>query len=194
MIYLLRHGEIENSYAKRFIGQIDIPLSESGREQAGLWRERLSEIEFDAIYSSDLSRCLETAEIIAGPRKIHILNKFREISLGEWEGLHRHEVKERFPDEWKARGMDMGYRPPKGESFNDLNNRVIPVFNEIAGSGSQNMLLITHAGVIRVILCHILGMPLNRLFTLVQDYAGINLIDNQKKPLQLVAMNRTIRS
>ncbi len=193
MIYLLRHGEIQGTSEKRFIGQIDIPLNERGVEQAENWKKELSGLVIHKIYSSDLARCMDTARIIAGEQKaIHFSEKLREISLGEWEGLLREDVKKSYPTEWEKRGLDFSYRPPGGESFYDLKERVVPFFEEIAASNHRNIIIITHGGVIRVILCHILGMPLERLFSLSQDYSGMNLIDNTNKSFQLVTMNRII--
>ncbi len=192
MIYLLRHGEIEGSGEKRFIGHSDIPLNAKGKEQAVLWKSKLCEIKFDEIYSSDLIRCVETAKIISNGFMINLSKELREISLGNWDGMFHNHIREKFPEEWKARGKDRGFRPPGGESFFDLKNRVIPFFEKIIAIEKENILVVSHSGVIRTILCYCLNMSLERIFHLSQDYSAMNLIDNRSKPVQLVAMNLTL--
>ena len=193
MIYLLRHGEIDSCGGKRFIGQLDLALTEYGRKQAERWKIELSEIKFDFVYSSDLIRCIETARIVTDGKEIILLKELREIDLGEWEGLFFDEVKMERMEEWEARGLDIvGYRPPGGESFSDLRQRVIPVFNNISKNQADNILIITHAGVIRTIICYILEMPFSRLFSIGLNYAGMNIIDNKQVPVQLMAVNRII--
>ena len=87
MIYLLRHGEIDQQGEKRFVGCTDLPLTDEGVRQAEQWREKLSSTRFENVFSSDLSRTRETARIIAGDRndQVQALPKLREIDLGEWK-------------------------------------------------------------------------------------------------------------
>jgi len=174
------------------VGQVDLPLSDQGLSQARRWREKLAFTAFERIYCSDLIRSLDTARIIAGgdEERVHILSQLREIHLGEWDGLSVAEVRSRYPEEWKKRGQDLvGYRPPHGESFADLYKRVLPVFDDIVRALSGKVLLVTHAGVKRVILCQILGMPLANLFRLGQDYGRLSVVDCERRPLRLLAMN-----
>jgi len=193
MIYLLRHGEIDTEGGRRFIGQLDIGLTEEGKKQAERWRKKLSEIRFDLIYSSDLIRCSETAGIIDAGNNIIFSKELREIDLGEWDGLYISEVKNDRREEWEARGTDIvGYTPPGGESFIDLKNRVSPVFNELLKKKTENILVITHAGVIRTIICSLLEIPFAKLFSIGLDYAGMNIIDNSKEPVRLMGLNNII--
>jgi alpha-ribazole phosphatase len=191
-IYLLRHGEIDLGGQKRYVGQVDFPLSDQGLSQARHWREKLACTAFEGIYCSNLIRSLDTARIIAGgdEKRVHILSELREINLGEWDGLSVAEVRSRYPEEWEKRGQDLaGYRPPCGESFADLHNRVLPIFDDIVRTLSGKVLMVAHAGVKRVILCHILGMPLANLFRLGQDYGRLSVVDCERRPLRLLAMN-----
>jgi broad specificity phosphatase PhoE len=112
-VYLLRHGEIESR--NRLVGQQDLPLSEEETGQAHLWKERFQEVELSRIFCSDLYRCVRTAEIIAGSRKdiVEPVPAFREIRLGDWEGLAVAEIAHRFPSEWCERETRLAtYRPP----------------------------------------------------------------------------------
>jgi probable phosphoglycerate mutase len=191
-IYLLRHGEPDLAGERRFVGQADPPLNEKGLEQARFWRRELLKEEFDLICCSDLIRSHQMAKIIAGDKseRITVMRQLREIDLGAWDGLLMAEVRERYPLEWKRRGADLaGYRPPGGESFADLQGRVIPLFDELVANTSGHVLVIGHAGVHRVVLCHILGIPLNNLFRLAQDYGHLSIVDCSRKPPRLIALN-----
>ena len=192
MIYLLRHGLIQEDKEKRFIGQLDLPLVETGRQQARQWREFFKLVELEAIYCSDLQRSVETARIIAGERNLplRILPELREINLGEWEGVAMSSVRRNFSDEWHKRGLDLaGYRPPGGESFNDLKSRVIPAYEKLASEAQGHILVVAHAGVNRMILCHLLGMPVSNLFRLKQDYGGLNIIDHWNNSPRVSVLN-----
>lgn len=192
-ILLLRHGTIETgSDEKRFVGQTDLPLSDVGKRQAKYWRDCLAKVPLDHICCSDLTRCDETARIIAADRvDIEHAIELREINLGQWEGLTFARVKNRWPDAFQQRGSDLArFRPPAGESFNDLGQRVIPAFEKAVGQPGKTLLIVAHAGVIRMILCHLLGMPVKNLFRIAQDYAAMNLIDREANGYRIQLLNR----
>jgi len=192
-IFLIRHGEIVgNSPEHRYLGQLDPPLSERGQEQVvRLARHPLLE-PLSKVLSSPLQRCRESAAIITHEKSslhLEIVPELAEIALGDWEGLSIAEVRRRFPEEYKARGRDLaGFRPPGGESFADLLTRVWPVFLRAAGE-KGDVAFISHAGVNRVLLCTILGMPLAHLFRLGQDYGSISVIDGAGERLRVMALN-----
>ncbi|BBO86390.1 alpha-ribazole phosphatase [Desulfosarcina ovata subsp. sediminis] len=194
-IFLLRHGEIEKPREEKcFIGQIDLPLSPRGRAQAGFWRGQLAGIALSRIVCSDLSRCVETARIVAAENGAEVSTDagLREIHLGQWDGMAFAEVQARWPDHFRERGRLIdGFRPPDGESFRDLQQRVASVFEKAVADTDGNLLMVTHAGVIRVLLCHLLGMPVSHLFRLDQDYAALNLIVRQSGGYRLHALNLT---
>ena len=179
MIYLMRHGETQTSGKKQYIGQMDIPLNETGMAMAEKWRDALKYVYFDRIISSDLSRTRETARIIAGNRPIPVeeIPALREIDLGGWDGEFVSTIKADHFNEWQKRGDHIAtFRTPQGESFADLQNRALPPFREIAESCAENVLIVAHAGVNRTLLCAILGMPLKNLFMLDQSHSCLNII------------------
>ena len=193
IIYLMRHGDSRQDEVKRFIGQTDTPLNETGRKQAVWWREEFLSLFFDRIYCSDLSRSVETAEIIAVNRQepVRLVPEFREINLGKWDGLPMQEVRSRYPEEFEKRGANLvSYRPEGGESFLDLSARVLPAFELITRDvESERVLIVGHAGVNRIILCHLLGMPPAGLFRLCQDYCCLNIIVSEKDCVCLRSIN-----
>jgi probable phosphoglycerate mutase len=191
-IYLLRHGEIEQTAEKRLIGQTDVDLTANGKRQAVWWRSALERIALKEVYCSDLVRSRQSAQILAADvlPSVTIMAGLREIDLGAWDGLTAEEVKTTFPGEWEKRGADIaGYRPEEGESFLDLSNRVVPILDEIADDSEDAVAIVGHAGVNRVLLCHVLGLPLEHLFRLRQDYGALNIIEYSSTSRQVCLMN-----
>lgn len=196
LIYLIRHGAISINGNKRFIGQIDLTLSEEGVNQAKRLKQELSCVRFSNIFCSDLQRSVQTAEIIAEKHNIQPVAypELREINLGEWEGRTFEEICRKYPEEFKQRGKDIAnYRPPGGESFADCGSRVISKLNDILQSTSGNIVIAGHAGMNRVILCHMLGMPVENLFKLGQDYGCLNLIAFGSFGFRLIKLNQVYR-
>ena len=156
------------------------------------WRDCLAGIEFSRIYSSDLTRARETAGLLAQdrPLEVTVRTELREIYLGDWENRPFSEIQAIYPHQWTARGLDLsGFRPPGGESFADVEKRVLPLMADIIAKESANVLLVSHAGVNRVILCRMLGMEMQHLFSFHQDPAGLNLIDADSSPPRVAAVN-----
>jgi broad specificity phosphatase PhoE len=192
-VFLLRHGAIQSpGEGRRYIGWQDHALSDIGRQQARKWADYFSGVMLDGIYCSDLIRCLETARIIATrlalePRK---RPELREVRLGEWEGRRFDAVRGEDPQEFQRRGEYIAdHRPPGGESFCDLQHRVWPVFKELASGRPRTVLVVTHAGVIRVLLCRLLGVPLNNLFRIGSDYGTLSIIDIGSRGYSVRATN-----
>ncbi len=176
-IHLLRHGSIQGNEIRRFIGQSDVNLDANGRRQAAWWRERFGPDRFARIFASDLSRTMDTAGVVAGGRDVEPVPELREIRLGDWEGLRTDVVREREPEAFAARGRDIAdYRTPGGESFRDVLDRAWPAFERIAAKARDDVLVVSHAGTIRTLLCRILGVPLSNLFRLRLGYAGLSIV------------------
>ncbi|MBI5581006.1 MAG: alpha-ribazole phosphatase [Deltaproteobacteria bacterium] len=192
LLYLLRHGAIDWPEADCFIGQTDAPLSAEGRRQAGACRSELRNLEFTAVWSSDLTRATETAGIIfAGcAASIRTCRELREIQLGEWDGQPRGRVRESHPDHWRARGEDLAdFRPPGGESFRDLQQRVVPQIARIAEETQGTACIVTHAGVIRVLICHMLQIPLSNIFRIRLDYGCVSIVAYSPGRVEVCALN-----
>ncbi len=179
-IFLVRHGEIQiEGNGKRYIGQLDLPLSERGILQAQSLREELRQANLTAVFCSDLKRSFETARIIAEPHRIEVESRvaLREIALGLWEGLPFKEIQQRFPNDFEERGSDIvHYRPPGGESFLDCAVRIAATFLEILHATTGDILIVGHAGINRILLCEALGKSLWELFEIRQDYGCLNVL------------------
>lgn len=196
-LYLIRHGDCRRDEVKRYIGQVDLPLNAKGRAQARALRKHMTTIPFQRIYASDLKRCLETARIIAGPqgKSIRRQPQLREIKLGYWDGRPQAKIRQYHPVEYRLRGENLiDFRPPGGESFADLQARVVPAFQDLIEREQGTVLVIAHAGVNRAILCHLLGRPLDQLFTLPQPFGCLNIIQRRGTTLEVSAVNQPVAS
>ena len=193
-IYLVRHGEIEWNQAKAYIGQIDLPLSEMGKEQAIKCSEFFAAISLDKAYTSPLKRCVATLDSILGNRAIprETITDLQEISMGDWEGRSFTEIKNKYPTAYEKRGREIAsFAPPRGESFLELQRRVMPVLERIAKKNSENdVIILAHAGVIRVILTSILGIPLENIFNWPIAYTGIYQLNYDQNQEKWVCKNR----
>lgn len=192
VVYLLRHGDIRQDDIKRYIGQADLSLNDAGSAQAMRWRNELAQVPLSRIFCSDLSRSYETACIIAEGRSaaVQSLHKLREINLGAWDGQPVDDVLRLYPGEHEKRGADLVYyRPPAGECFADIAARVIPLFEEIVRNVPGNVLIVGHAGVNKVLLCHLLGIPMENLLRIRQDYGCLNIIEYSVDSVSLRALN-----
>ena len=176
---------------KRYIGQTDVPLSANGKLQAEYWEKKLASLSFSHVYSSDLARALYTAQIVSGlPRqKIIVSEKLREINLGSWDGKSVSEIRAHYPKEWEKRGEDLAhYKVGSGESFFELQKRVLPYFEEIVRN-KNDILIVTHAGVIRVILATVMGMPLQDIFSITQGYGALNTLQFREGKFAVMSTN-----
>ena len=156
-ILLARHGETDdNREPLRFQGFRDTPLNETGRRQAAELAERVVGDGIASLWSSDLSRASETAEIVGAriglqPR---LDPRLREASRGQWEGRLFVDVQRDQPERyaaWMRAGAD--FRFPGGESLQDQQDRVTAALEEIHRTGTLPALVVCHGGSIRVMLC-----------------------------------------
>ena len=195
-IYLLRHGKTEGFAKKSYVGGMtDIALSDEGKRQAMAWRRHFEKRQPETVYSSGMARTTETARIVSGKNvaDIFIIEDLREICLGDWEGHTMESIREKFPEEWRLRGENLeAFRPPGGESFSDLARRVVPAFEKIAKTPCEEIMIVAHAGVNRVILAMIEGIGLNDLLKIPQDYAALNTLEVSGGRIRVSGINQTL--
>ena len=149
-IIAIRHGETEWNAAGREQGQLDSPLTARGVKQASAIAERLKRYRFAALYSSDLGRALQTAEIVAQATGagIAVDPGLRERNTGIFQGMTKAEMAERHPREYAAYSGDpYGYKIPGGESGQQRSERSVRVFNALADRHAEDtIVVITHGG------------------------------------------------
>ncbi len=194
-VYILRHGEPAPRKPGSFVGQTDIPLSETGRAQAREWRAPFSRIPFALAVSSDLARCVQTADqaLEGHPVERRQDARLRELNLGAWQGLTPDEVKARFPGQYEARGARIAsFAPPGGESFKQVSRRVREALYDHAVQALERggpLLLVAHLGVARCAACHALGMPLSGLLRIEQTYARCLILRFDGKFREVAGIN-----
>jgi probable phosphoglycerate mutase len=160
-LYFVRHGATQLTAEDRFSGATGVDLSDEGRHQVQRLAERLGGDDIKAVYSSPLSRTVETAQILARPHRLTpiLRDGLREISHGRWEGLTRREVEERYPDEYSAWEADpFTFAPEDGESGVAVLARALPVVREVVVTHpDQLVVVVSHKATLRLILSSLLG-------------------------------------
>jgi len=180
-LILIRHGETILSAEFRYVGHLDVDITENGIEQMHKLRHRFINEGINALYCSNLMRAKKGAEIIGSSHHLQpiVCPEFREINLGIWEGLTRDEIIRSYPEEYNRRLEDLAYNRIKGgESFEDLQKRVMKklscIITELKG---KTIMLVAHGGVNRVILFDALHLDLQLLPRIDQTYGCVNIID-----------------
>lgn len=180
-IYLVRHGQVAGHEERRYNGHADVPLTAEGEAQFGLLQARLQRKPLTAIYSSDLSRCLIGARLVAASHGLAVQSDadLRELNIGLWEGKTWTELQRLYPEQWQARLDDIvHYQVPQGESLMELAERVRPAVTRIvAAHPGEEVLVVAHGGSNRVVLLDAIGAPLSSLFAIEQSYGCLNIID-----------------
>jgi len=156
VLYIVRHGETTWNRDGRVQGHTDVPLSEVGRQQARDLGERLAQISFHAAYSSDLSRALQTAELIVGATGPRVVEwpDLRERHCGRWEGQFFAEIAERDPAGWQAWiERSPNEAPHGGENQLQLEARVHKALERIVENHPDHtVLVVSHGAAIRALL------------------------------------------
>lgn len=175
-IDLIRHGEPIGG--KKYRGHLDDPLSDAG------WAQMRSAIAdhhpWHAIVSSSLSRCAAFAREVAERHQLPLSldERLMELGFGEWEGKTALELMEEDPENLNNFWRDpINNPPPKGETLAHFRERIIEGWqNAITKHRGQHILMVGHAGMMRMIIREVLGMPLENMFRLQIPNAGISRV------------------
>lgn len=156
-LYLARHGETDdNREPIRVQGFTDTPLNNAGRRQAAELAKRVAPLGIVSLWSSDLRRARETAEIVGARSGLEprLDARLREANRGEWEGHRFLDIEREEPERYAAwRRAGDGFRFPGGESLRDQLDRVTASLDDIRATGELPALVVCHGGSIRVALC-----------------------------------------
>jgi len=161
-VLIARHGQSTWNAEHRWQGHADPPLSDEGRRQAAALAELVASRGVVAVYSSDLARARETAEIAARAIGLRLVTDptLREINVGEWQGLTTEEIEERFPDAW-ARHSAGGDGWLQGETHAAMSARIVAAVTRITNAHpGETILCVIHGGVIRALLAHAASLAL----------------------------------
>jgi len=165
LLYCVRHGESTYNLEGRLQGQSDTHLSPLGQKHAAAIAATLSQLPIQAIYSSPLSRALETAQPLADALGLspHCDDRLKEIDIGVFQGTLAAELGDRFPQEAaRWRSQDPDYQIPGGESRRQLMARAAAAFREIHEAGHEQAVVVAHGGVLAAALKALLAVPAER--------------------------------
>ena len=177
---LARHGETTWNVEKVFRGRADVALNEVGIRQAELLGKYLSSWKLEAIYSSPLRRALDTANIVATHQQaaVCVAEDLVDFDYGEWQSLPEQEAKRLYPaliTEWHNNPHKI--RMPGGEGLKDVRRRAVELVDGILSRHRGNVLLVSHRVVLKVLICHLLGLDNSHFWNIRQDVCGITIFD-----------------
>jgi broad specificity phosphatase PhoE len=189
----VRHGETEWNVQLREMGHLNSPLTARGVQQAEAVGRRLESVGFDALYSSNLGRAVQTAEIIASicHKSVHIDTGLRERHMGIFQGLTREEISEKYPEQMaayeRAGFMDV---IPEGETAQERTDRSARVLTEIASRHpQQTIVVVTHGGFLTGFLGFVLGIPFSNGRRFRKQNASLNAFEYEEPTWYLQTWN-----
>jgi alpha-ribazole phosphatase len=191
-VLLIRHAQTDWNKSGRWQGHIDIPLNEKGHYQANLLAQRLENWPIKAIYTSDLKRATQTAAPIGDKLGLEPIKQpaLRERNGGSYQGMTGEELQARFGQEWR-RVRQGGFAPPNGESNLELAVRMYTIYQEIVSQHEGYMIaVVSHGGAMRVLISHILGLPLGRPASFsLRGNTGLSIIEINQHGSVLTLLN-----
>ena len=175
-LYIMRHGETSWNAVNRILGVTDIPLNEKGRAQALQAAERMKDIDIDVIYTSQLSRAMETGLAVAAMQKnckVSHESCLNEHDFGEFEGQDRRS------EEYQREKRKCFKRYPGGESFLDVAARVYPFIKGLISDPQlkdKSVLIVSHGGICRIITSFFRDMENEEFVTFSMPNCGYELV------------------
>ena len=194
-LLLVRHGVTDHNDNRRFAGQIDVELNDEGFRQAEKIRDRLAEEKIDAVYSSDLKRAVATAEVIASTHKADIIQQpeLREMNYGDIESLTYDEIRERYPEVSNSIfNFTVDLSLPGGENFREFAERSRSFLDTVREyEEDQTVLIVTHGGVLRVLMCDLLGIDYSHFPQFRFDNVSLSIVYTYTRRTILSLLNDT---
>ncbi len=179
---LIRHAQVEEAYIGCYNGHLDIGLSKKGYEDAKKLKQHFNSSSFDAIFCSDLIRAKETLKQFIDSDKIIYTKELREKSWGKHEGLSFDEIIAQ--GEIKYMDFEQWINALDGESIEKYTSRVKKyLFEYLPSLNRENILLVTHSGVIKTFIAYIKGMTIEEAFNYKVDYGNFVVYNSQTKKM-----------
>ncbi|MFC1864899.1 histidine phosphatase family protein [Chloroflexota bacterium] len=194
-LLLVRHGITEFNSTRRFAGYSDVELSAAGYQQVERLRDRLASEKIDAVYSSDLRRALVTAEVISSGHEVDVItcDELREMNYGEAEGLTFDEISRLYPQVAELiRNFNLRLKFPGGEDFEGFIERTSKFLDRLEKHApSQTILIVSHSGSLRVLVCNLLGIDQTHWRQIRCDNASLSIIETYPRGTILNLLNDT---
>ena len=182
-LWLIRHGQTDWNLEGRYQGQADVPLNATGLAQAETFAAGLDGRSFTALYSSDLLRAYQTAQVIAARVGLAVQTdpRLREINQGEWQGRTLDEIRAVYNESKQAkRGLidPAAARAPGGESVLEVSQRMARAADDIARAvPSGPVLVISHGLALATLYCQAKGIPLSEVYAYIADNTQAAVIE-----------------
>ncbi len=181
LFYLVRHGETQWNRERVFRGRIDVPLNDSGREQAGAVADRLSEAGLAAVYASPLVRAAETARIVADRCGLRVQTDegFIDMDFGDWQGLTQQQVQAQFPEAHRTWQTHPGAAAiPGGEPLAGVLKRASSAVSRLAKQHPESAVcVVSHRVVLKLVMAWALGLDEGAFWRIRQDTGCINVVE-----------------
>jgi len=190
-LILTRHGETIENQKGIMQGHLPGHLSKQGVEQAKKLALRLKHNEIDAIYSSDLKRALNTAQIITSKHNLAVIpcKELREIDFGELEGMTFDEIQRYYPD-WD--GVDSNESIPNGESLSQFASRIeLFIARLVEQTDDKTVLVVAHGGSLQVLVCILLGINTKHWWQIRLYSASLTIVEGYPDAVVLSLLNDT---
>jgi alpha-ribazole phosphatase len=196
-LLLLRHGDIGKQYQDRYIGSTDASMSLLGHQQVRSVRALLDTEGPCRCISSPMARCRETAAAVmeTADMDFTVDPDLREIDFGQWEGMAFGEIQKAFPGEiskWAEFNADFAF--PGGDKIGDFQERIVGVAERLVGNPADTILVCTHGGVIRLLICHFLGLQPRHYLLFRVKHASLTTIELFGGSGILAGLNETGRA
>ncbi|HWQ29839.1 MAG TPA: histidine phosphatase family protein, partial [Negativicutes bacterium] len=197
-IYLIRHGRPQTPDNRTYcLGRDSDPhLSADGQRQSKVLSECFEGLKFNKVYYSPLKRSRETAELLSAGKWLTCEDTgINEIGVGLWEGLSFDEIRSKYPDIYSARGEDWALSPPGGEGLDEAAERMEKAIKRIAYEeatygGGNDLLAVTHDGVIRALLWRLMGLDTKKDVMIRQPYGSITVLKYADGQLSATALGK----
>ena len=194
-VFLVRHGQTNSNVTGFYMGRSDENLNKVGYTQARRLSSRLAQLPIASIYTSPLQRAYTTAAILNEPHRVELtaMEDLTEIHLGDWQGLHIDEVKQRWPELWQQSRIDPSeVTLPNGESIREMAERAVRAFKTVVETNQgRQTIMVTHQYIIRALVAHILGASNSILRKFEIDNASLSVIQASNGNPRLISLNDT---
>jgi len=194
-VFLVRHGQTRSNVTGFYMGWSNEDLDEVGYSQARRLSSRLASLPIASVYGSPLQRARSTALILAEPHdlEVEVLDDLTEIRLGDWQGLHMDEIKQRWPELWQQSRVDPSeLTMPNGESVQQVTERAIRVFQTLAAANQgKHTIIVTHDIIVRVLVAHVLRVS-NSIYRRIEiNNASLSVVRIDDGNARLITLNDT---
>jgi len=184
---LVRHTSLQIPAGVCY-GQTDVDVAVSFMQEAAVTKEKIQHLPLNAVFTSPLQRCVKLAHAL-GLKEISHDGRLKELHFGDWEMQAWDDIPRDYFDEWAQNYAHMA--PPNGETFGELQVRGVAFIDELLHQyRNQHVLVVTHGGMIRAMVAHVLNMQLKGLFRINIDYGSVTQLEFGEEMSKINFVNR----